>query len=72
MADKKVSSFPLEKARKLYNEFPEPRDMTFEAFYKELLDMADPASMSQDLQRMKLAISMQKINKQQIDNALSK
>lgn len=72
MIGSKKSAFPIEKARMMYNKFSEPRDMTFEAFYKEVLSMADPILMSQDLQRMKFAISTQRINKQQIDNALSK
>ena len=67
----KAKGFPIEKARQIFARFgPDGQDMTFEQFYRELLDMNDEKKMKADLETIQFARSLQGANEAKVQRAL--
>ena len=65
-------AFPLEKARKLYNELynPSGQDITFERFYRELCGLTDEKKMREDLSAIELRRAQEQSNRLLVERGL--
>jgi hypothetical protein len=59
----------LAAIRKIYNKF-EVKDMTFEQFAKDFMDLTDPKKMQNDLAVIGMKISAERGNRSRINKAL--
>jgi hypothetical protein len=60
-----------EQIDKIYNSFsPDKRDMSREAFKKEIRNLTDPVKMEQDLANIEILKARERTNKIRIDRSL--
>jgi len=56
--------------RQIYNRFPEPRNMTYVEFRKEMLGLTSQEGIQRDLADIELQKARHRTNKIRIDHAL--